>query len=243
MKLGIVSYTGKIGKSTICNTLAFPRMPGASIIRLETINESGISGAEDEAKFKGRDLAKLETQLAKTLDAIVDVGASNVESFLLALNSQYEAHLALDYFLVPVKANAHAQIEMQEAIKTIKALAMMEIAPDRIKVVFNMLPHDADVHEECKIIFNMHKKEPIFTLNPEAVIHESEAFSCLTTVKRSYTEMLADPRNYRAEQSAIPIEKEKERTELVKWIRAQGTVKMIEREMHTTWNALFNEAA
>lgn len=243
MKLGTLSFTGKIGKSTISNALAFPRMPNASIIRLETINESGLSGSEDESKMKGRDLAKLEMELAKTVDAIVDVGASNVESFILALNSQYEAHLALDYFLVPVKANAHAQIEMQEAIKTIKALSLIGIEPERIKVVFNMLPPDGDVREECKLLFNMHKKEPIFTLNPEACIHETEAFSALASVKRSYTDMLADPVNYRQELAKIPMEKEKERTEMVKLIRAQGTVKMIEREMQTTWNALFGEVA
>ncbi len=243
MKLAVISYTGKIGKSTLCNTLAFPRMPGATVVRLETINDSGLSGADNETKMKGRDLGKLELELAKTDDAIIDVGASNVEAFILALNSQYEAHLAMDYFLVPIKANVHAQVEMGEAVKTLKALSAMGIEAERIKVVFNMLPHDADVHEECKVIFNMHKKEPIFTLNPDAVIHESDAFSSLVTVKRSYTEMLADPRNYRAEQKAIPVEREKERTDLVKWIRAQGAVKMMEREMQTTWNALFGEAA
>lgn len=245
MKLAILSYTGKIGKSTLCNTLAYPRMPGAAVIRLETINESGLSGAENESQLKGRDLAKLEMQLAKTVDAIVDVGASNVESFVFALNSQYEAHFAVDYFIVPVKANAHAQSEMQEAVKTIKALSLMGIEPERIKVVFNMLPADSDVREECKPLFNMHRKEPIFTLNPDACIHDTEAFSALASVKRSYTEMLADPINYRQEMAKIPVEKERERTELVKMIRAQGTVKMIEREMQSTWNAMFglSEAA
>lgn len=243
MKLAIVSYTGKIGKSTIANALAFPRMPGAAIIRLETINLSGASGAEEESRLKGRDLAKLEMELSKTVDAIVDVGASNVESFILALNSQYEAHLAVDYFVVPVKANAHAQSEMEEAGKTITALSMMGISPDRIKVIFNMLPVDGDVHEECKPIFNMHKKKPIFTLNPDAIIHETEAFSALASVKRSYTDMLADPVNYRQELAKIPMEKEKERTEMVKLIRAQGTVKMVELQMQATWTALFGEAA
>lgn len=240
MKVAMVSFTGKIGKSACANALAYPRMPGATMIRLETINVSGLSGAAEE-KLKGRDISALELQLAKTNDAIIDVGASNIESFLLALNSQYESHLMVDYFIVPVKANRHSQIEMEEAIKTLKALSLMGVEPERIKVVFNMLPHDSTCIEECRILFNMHKKEPIFSLSEDAFIHETEAFSSLAAVKKSYVEMLADPKNYRQEISKIPMEDEKARTEMVKLIRAQGTVKILELQMQRCWTALFGE--
>lgn len=243
MKIAFVAFTGKVGKSSLCNTLAFPHLPEATIIRMETINDSGLAGAPREIVIKGRDMGKLEMELAKVKDAIVDVGASNIEAFMLALNSQYEAHLAFDYFIVPVKADARAQSEMGESMKTIQALNSIGIEPDRIKVVFNRLAADSDVEEECKALFNFHKKFPIFSINPKAFVHESEAFSTLSLVKKSYLEMLADPRNYRKEMDGIPFEKEKERTDMVKWIRAQGNVKVLDREMKATWNALFSEAA
>ncbi len=241
MKLAFLTFTGKVGKSTLCNTFAYPRMQEATIIRMETINDSGLAGAVREITLKGRELGKLETELAKTKDAIVDVGASNVEAFILALNSQFESHMAVDYFVVPIKADAKAQIEMGEAMKTLQALHAMGIDADRIKVLFNRLPADADVAEECKTLVAMHKKMPIFTLNLDAVIHESEAFSALATAKKSYLEMLSDPLNYREEMNKIPMEKEKDRTEMVKLIRAQGTVKMLDREMQAAWNALFGQ--
>lgn len=241
MKIAFLAFTGKVGKSTLCNTFAFPRMPEATIIRMETINDSGLAGAPREVTIKGRELGKLELELSKTNDAIVDVGASNVEAFILALNSQYEAHLAVDYFVIPVKADAKAQSEMSEAVKTIQALNAIGIEADRIKIIFNRLATDADVEEECQAIFSVHKKMPIFTVNHNAVIHESEAFAALAAVKKPYLEMLSDPLNYRQEMNKIPLEKEKERTEMVKLIRAQGTVKMLEREMQAAWDALFGE--
>jgi hypothetical protein len=89
----------------------------------------------------------------------------------------------------------------------------------------------------------MHKKFPIFTLNLNAVIHESEAFSALASAKKTYLEMLADPLNYRQEMNKIPLEREKERTSMVLLIRAQGTVKMLDREMKAAWHALFGGPA
>lgn len=243
MKLAFLALTGKVGKSTLSNTFAYPQMPDATIIRVETINDSGLAGASKEITLKGRELGKLEAILATTNDAIVDVGASNVEAFILALNSQFESHLAFDYFVVPVKADAKAQVEMGETMKTLQALNAMGIEAARIKVLFNRLPVDSDVEEECKTLIAMHKKFPIFTLNLNAVIHESEAFSALASAKKTYLEMLADPLNYRQEMNKIPLEREKERTSMVLLIRAQGTVKMLDREMKAAWHALFGGPA
>lgn len=243
MKLAFLNFSGKVGKSTLCNTFAYPRMPDATIIRVETINDSGVSGAAKEIYLKGSELGKLETELAKTNNAIVDIGASNVERFILSLTSQFESHYAFDYFIVPIKADIKAQIEMGEAMKTITALHEMGIEADRIKILFNMLPVEANIEEECKQLIAMHKKMPVFTLNLKAVIHESEAFAALSVAKKPYIEMLADPLNYRQEMNKIPLEKEKDRTEMVKLIRAQGTVKMIDREMQSAWDALFGEVA
>lgn len=216
-------------------------MPGAAVFRLETINESGLSGAESESRLKGRDLSKLQNELAKIHDAIIDVGVSNVEPFVYALNAQYEAHLDIDFFVVPIKANAHSQIEMAEAVKSLRMLSEIGIEPERIKVVFNMLPAGGDVKDECKVIFNMHKKEPIFTLNEKAVIHESEAFSALASVGKSYLEMLSDTTQYRAELAKIPLENEKARVAIVRMMRAQGTTIVMEREMSACWTALFGD--
>lgn len=239
MKKAYLGITGKGGKSSLVNALEFPRMPGSTIIRLETINDSGISGCNNEILLKGRDLGKLETELAKVEDAIVDVGASNIEAFLLALNSQFESHQVIDYFVVPVLARASAQIEMGEAISTLIALTKMGIEPERIKVIFNRLPKDSTVAEECRPLIAFHKKSSTFSLDLDAFVYETEAFASLGLINKAYIEMLMDQTNYRQELNKIPLEKEKERMEMVKWVRAQGTVRMLERELSAAYQALY----
>lgn len=127
--IGVVSLTGKAGKSTVVNNMLVPLMPGAKLVQMETINLSGITGASEEVRLKGREIGKLQDALQDTASAIVDVGASNVESFLLALNQQSDAHLDFDFFIVPIEANSAKRNEMGEAIKTINTLADMGIEP------------------------------------------------------------------------------------------------------------------
>jgi len=79
--VAVVAITGKAGKTTIANDLLGPRMPTAKKFRLETINLSGRSDGE-VMQLKGKDFIKLQNELSKTNSAIVDVGASNVESCL-----------------------------------------------------------------------------------------------------------------------------------------------------------------
>jgi len=233
-----VSYTGKVGKSTTANNLFLPRMRDPRIFRLETINDSGLTHAE-ELKLKGRDLEKLQKELSKVNSAVVDVGASNVESFMLALSQQDSAHFDFDLFVIPVLARSAAQAEMGEAIKTIQVLNGLGIPPEKIYVIFNRLEPDADVEDEAKVIFNFHKKSPIFTINKKAVVHETPAFKALSVVKRSYSEMLGDDTDYRQKLRETPLENEKERELIVSLTRAQGTVKVLDRELNTVFHELF----
>ena len=238
--IAVATYTGKVGKSTFTNTVLCPRMPGAKVIRLETVNISGHSGA-DEKQMKGRDLVKLQDELVKTKSAIVDVGASNIESFMLALNQQGDAHLDFDYFVVPIEANAAKHNEIKEAIKTIEMFEMMGVESERIKVVFNKLPVDAILEEEMQIIFNYHKQKKNFTLNRDAVIHDTPAFKALNDVKKSYAELLADNTNYRQAIKDTPLENVKERLALVKLMGAQGYVKNLNSQLDKVFDALFGE--
>lgn len=238
--IAVLSFTGKAGKSTLTNNLFLPRMPGAQVFRLETINESGFSGV-DELKMKGRDLEKLQKELIRVKSAIVDVGASNVESFVLALSQEADSHLDFDYFIVPIIAKSAAQTELSEALKTLTVLNGMGIAPEKIKVVFNRLDIEADLKDEAKVIFNFHKKNPIFTLNEKAVVHETPAFKALGIVKKSYEEMFNDKTDYRQKLRDTPTEKEKERETIVAMTRAQGTVKVLDRELNEVFFELFGK--
>lgn len=239
--IAVMSFTGKVGKSTVSNNILFPRMPGAKMIRLETLNVSGRSGADDEMKMKGRELDKLQDELAKTKSAIVDIGSSNVEAFVLALNQQGNAHLDFDFFIIPVEANSAKHNEFEEAVKTIEALTRIGISPEKIKVVFNKLNIDNVVEEEMVRLFNYHRKNKNFTLNKRAVIHETPAFKAIGAVQKSYDQLLADDTDYRSAIKNIPMEKDEERTAMVKLMRAQGYVQTLDREFNDVFEALFGD--
>ena len=106
-------------------------------------------------------------------------------------------------------------------------------------MIFNRLPKDSSVADECRPLIALHKKSPHFTLDVNAFVYETEAFAALGVIDVAYIDMLADTKNYRQELNKIPIEKEKARTEMVKWVRAQGTVRMLEKELASAYQALF----
>ena len=237
-----ISYTGKAGKSTTANNLLFPRLDSPAMFRIETINESGLSGAGgEEQKLKGREIEKLLKALSKTKSAIVDIGTSNVESFVMALTQQPDSHRIFDYFIVPVEANSAKVNEFKEAVKTFTMLNKLGVEPERIKVVFNKLAPDSELEDEMTRIFNFHKECPIFTLNKKAVIHDTQAFKALANAKKTYEEMLADKTDYWQKLKDTPLAEENERTMLITMARAQGLVKGLNAELDGVFNALFSK--
>ncbi len=80
--------------------------PNSAYIEIETINVSGDNDASETLKLKGRELDKMQNKLSELKSAVVDVGASNVEAFMLSLRQQGGAHFDFDCFIVPVEANS-----------------------------------------------------------------------------------------------------------------------------------------
>lgn len=238
--IATISLTGKAGKSVCANNLLLPRMPGAKLFRLETINESGDAGSDAEIeKLKGRDIEQLLKGLSKVDSAVVDVGTSNVEAFLLALTQDGGAQNMFDYFLVPVESNSAKINEFKEFVKTVQTLNGLGVEAERIKVVFNKHRVDNEIEAEMARVFNFHKQFPIFSLNARAVIHETDLFKALSSAKRSYEDMLADTTDYWKLIKQTPLAQEKERVAMVTMARAQGLVRGMDIELDAAFSALF----
>lgn len=241
--IAVLSFTGKVGKSVISDNLLLPRMKNALRFQMETINESGKNIVDEDGinipavVLKGREVPKLQTHLVGKKSAIVDIGMSNVEAFVLALNQQADAHYDFDYFIVPIEANYLKHNEMIEAIKTIDTLHAMGVEPERIKVIFNKLANDSTVEEEAAPIFKYHADTKKFTLNPKAVIHETPAFKAFAEVNKSFVSMVNDDTNYRQQQKET--EDFTKQVYLTKMMRAQGSAKTLNREFNSVFNALF----
>ena len=135
MKIATVNYSGSVGKTVTTSHLLAPRIPDAEIIAVESTNESAADLGLNVEQMRGGQFGRLFRKLLMTDTAIVDVGASNIEDFLAELVKYDQAHLEIDYYVLPVVASGKAQ---RETIKTIEMLAQMGVPAERIRVLFNL---------------------------------------------------------------------------------------------------------
>src|SRR5699024_3161 len=113
MKIAIMNFSGNVGKSTIAKHLLLPRMKGAELISVETIN----ADENDGESVKGREFGALSEQLMLTDEAVIDVGSSNVEEFIRLMDQYKGSHEDVDFFLIPVVKDSK---QMRDSISTIR---------------------------------------------------------------------------------------------------------------------------
>ena len=84
MKIAVINFSGNVGKSTVARHLLQPRVNGAELISVESLNAT----EGQEQTIRGRQFADLQEYLQTVDSAVVDISASNVEQ-LLELMRQY----------------------------------------------------------------------------------------------------------------------------------------------------------
>ena len=149
MKVVVMNFSGNVGKTTVAGHLLKPRMGNAPIFSVESINVDASADGLDVEKMKGKKYGNLVQELMKLDDAIVDVGASNVEEFIKLMQQYDSSHEEFDYFVIPVVKEKKQQAD---TINTIQALKRLGIAKNKIRVVFNKAEVDDEIEEEFQSI-------------------------------------------------------------------------------------------
>lgn len=190
MKVAVINFSGNVGKSTVARHLLAPRMNGATVVPVESINSDGT---QDEA-IKGKQFGELQEALLLLDDAVVDVGASNVEDFVNLMKQYKGSHEDFDYFVIPTVPKNK---QMRDTISTIDALSDIGVPAKKIRLVFNMLEID-DVPERVFAgLFEYHAASKSFTLRPEAVIHVNDIYGKLKGAEQGIKDILNDPTDYK----------------------------------------------
>ncbi len=192
MKIAIMSYTGTVGKTTVAAHLLAPRMSRAPVFAIETINETAEGLGIDVSKIKGERFQELFKELLTLDEAIIDVGASNVEEFLDGMARFEDSHLEIDRFILPVTSGTK---EQKETMLMVGTLADFGIPPEKIHLVFNRV--DADVKDEFSLVLNYARKEGNCSVNTDAAIFENEVFDMLAVRKLTISAALADETDYK----------------------------------------------
>jgi len=207
MKVGVINFSGNVGKTTVAANLLKPRMQDAPIYSIESLNSDASGKGLEVEKMRGRHYGELQEQLMMRDDAIVDVGASNVEDFLKMMQQYAGSHEEFDYFLVPV---VKEKKQMADTVNTIRALSKIGIPRKKIRTVFNLVEIDDSVETEFAPIFGLAELEKSFTLHPGAVIHSNEVYDRLKEIGKSLGDVMADSTDYRAKLREATSQEEKE---------------------------------
>lgn len=190
MKVAVINFSGNVGKSTVARHLLAPRMNNAEVIPVESINSDGT---QDEA-IKGKQFGELQEALLLIDDAVVDVGASNVEDFVNLMKQYKGSHEEFDYFVIPTVPKNK---QMRDTISTIDALSEIGVPAKKIRLVFNMVEIDENPERVFSGLFEYHAASKNYTLRPEAVIHVNDIYGKLKGAEQSISEILQDPTDYK----------------------------------------------
>jgi hypothetical protein len=155
------------------------------VFAVESINSDGT---EDDA-MRGKQFAELLESLAPLDDAVIDVGASNVEDFVNMMGKHRGSHEDFDYFVVPTVAKNK---QLSDTISTIEGLANLGVPAKKMRVVFNMVEDDEKPERIFSGLIGYHSENKNFTLKPDAIIHMNELYGKLKGAEQSIGDILND---------------------------------------------------
>lgn len=204
LKAAILNNSGNVGKSTICQTMLKPRLQDAEIIKVETINSDGTN----DSKLSAKEFDEILKRIDDVDCTLIDVGASNIEQFMVQMLEFQGSHELIDFFIVPVTPQDKQQ---RDSIATINNLLDMGIEQDRVKVIFNMAEKDLTVDKQFAIFLADKTCKKIVGSNPSVVYHNN-IFTILTKSKLKYEDVYNDDRDFRTLIRATTSKEE--RTEL-----------------------------
>jgi hypothetical protein len=153
MKVAVINFSGNVGKTTVARHLLAPRIEGAEVIAIESINaDDGQTQA-----LRGRQFAELQEYLQTVENVIVDIGASNVEDLLTLMRKYRGSHEDFDYFVIPT---VPALKQQQDTIATLAELTRIGIPASKLKVVFNQVEDNARISETFDTLLAFIEENP-----------------------------------------------------------------------------------
>ncbi len=226
MKIGVINFSGNVGKSTVARHLLAPRMNNAQIISVESINSDGT----EEDSVRGKQFGDLIEAIALMDNVVVDIGASNVEDFISRMAQYRGSHEDFDYFVIPTVGK---QKQQRDTISTIDALTELGIPAKKIRVVFNMVEIEDAPERVFSGIFEYAAAEKTFTLRPDAVIHMNDIYGKLRGSEQTISDILNDTADLKEKLKAAKDSDEKLR------ISRQIGVKRLAAGVTEELNAVF----
>lgn len=190
MKVAVINFSGNVGKSTIARHLLLPRIQGAELIVVESIN----AGEDEGTILRGRQFGELQEYLQTVDNVIVDIGASNVEDLLGLMRKYRGSHEDFDYFVVPTVPTLKQQLD---TIATLAELARLGIPASRIRIVFNHVEDGNPVTDAFEVLLAFIAQDPTAAPTTHGTLGSNEIYQRLKGTGATLAELAADDTDYK----------------------------------------------
>ena len=191
MKIAVINFSGNVGKSTVARHLLLPRVEGADLISVESLNAT-----EGQTQtIRGTQFADLQEYLQTVVSAVVDIGASNVEQLLDLMRQYRGSHEDFDVFVVPT---VPALKQQQDTIATLVELSRIGVPSSRVRLLFNMVDDHDELERSFHPLLRFVSDHPIAKADPACWLGENEIYGRLKTTGMDIGELVRDTTDYKA---------------------------------------------
>lgn len=191
MKIAVLNFSGNVGKTTIARHLLVPRIPGAELISVESVNADEGS----KTALRGAQFAELQEYLQTVDSAVVDIGASNVDQLLFLMQSYRGSHEDFDCFVVPTVPPLKQQ---QDTIATLIDLARLGVPPSRLKVLFNMTEPGRAIEQTFYLLLAYLGEHPIAVPNTACRLGANEIYARIRGIQADLGTLARDATDYKS---------------------------------------------
>jgi hypothetical protein len=191
MKIAVINFSGNVGKTTVARHLLLPRIPGAELIAVESVNADEGQGQA----LRGRQFGELQEYLQTVDSAVVDIGASNVEELLSLMQRYRGSHEDFDCFIVPTVPPLKQQ---QDTIATLIELARLGVPAPRLKIVFNMTEPGLPIEQAFFLVRAFVAEQPIAVADPACCLSLNEIFARVRGTGLDLATLARDDTDYKA---------------------------------------------
>jgi hypothetical protein len=191
MKIAVINFSGNVGKTTVARHLLLPRIAGAELISIESLNADEGQGQA----LRGRQFGELQEYLQTIDNAVVDIGASNVEELLGLMQRYRGSHEDFDGFVVPT---VPALKQQQDTIATLVELARLGVPASRVRLVFNMLENGLEVQPSYDLVLAFLAQKPVATVNMACRLGANEIYGRVRQSGLDIPTLARDDTDYKA---------------------------------------------
>jgi hypothetical protein len=191
MKIAVINFSGNVGKSTVARHLLRPRVDGADLISVESLNAT-----EGQAQtIRGRQFADLQEYLQTVASAVVDIGASNVEQLLELMRQYRGSHEDFDAFVVPT---VPALKQQQDTIATLVELSRIGVPSSRVRLLFNMVDDRDELERSFHPLLSFVAAHPVAKSDLACRLGENEIYARLKSTGMDIADLVRDKTDYKA---------------------------------------------